>query len=183
LAGSFFVTRPKTTLLLRRIQSQPIDKTTGVRSDWVVMADGVTTTTAYPERLRRIHYRDVENQKSLVFITNDFILPAHIIAALYKARWQVELFFKWVKQHLHIKAFFGTSENAVKTQIWIAMSVYVLIAILRKKLYLEHLSLWQISQVLSLMSFEKKPVNSLFLYEKSDIPEDQFGKQLSFLDL
>jgi IS4 transposase len=154
-----------------------------VRSDWIVKADGVTTATAYPERLRRIRYRDVENQKTLIFITNDFMLPAHIIAAIYKARWQVELFFKWIKQHLHIKGFFGTSENAVKTQIWIAMSVYVLIAILRKRLSLEHLSLWQISQVLSLMSFEKTPVNSLFLYEKPVNPEDQIGKQLSFLDL
>ena len=183
LAGSFFVTRPKTTLLLRRIQSQPVDKTTGVRSDWIVNTDGVTTTTAYPERLRRIRFRDVETKKTLVFITNDFVLPAHVIAALYKARWQVELFFKWVKQHLHIKAFFGTSENAVKTQVWIAMSVYVLIAILRKRMSLEHLSLWQISQVLSLTSFEKTPVNSLFLYEKSGNLEDQIGKQLSFLDL
>jgi IS4 transposase len=182
-AGSFFVTRPKTTLLLRRIQSQPVDKTTGVRSDWIVMANGVKTATAYPERLRRIRFRDVETQKTLVFITNDFVLPAHVIAALYKARWQVELFFKWVKQHLHIKSFFGTSENAVKTQVWIAMSVYVLIAILRKRMNLEHLSLWEISQVLNLMCFEKTPVNSLFLYEKPVNPEAQIGKQLSFLDL
>ena len=182
LAGAFFVTRPKTTLLLRHIESRPIDKTTGVRSDWIVRADGVTTTMAYPERLRRIHFCDTQTQKQLIFITNDFVLPAHIIAALYKARWQVELFFKWVKQHLHIKAFFGTSENAVKTQVWIAMSVYVLIAILRKRLLLDHLSLWQISQVLSLTSFEKTPVNSLFSRE-SAIPEDpQIGKQLSFLD-
>ncbi len=182
LAGSFFVTRPKTTLLLRRIQSQRIDKTTGVRSDWIVMANGMNTATAYPERLRRIRFRDVETKKTLVFITNDFVLPAHIIAALYKARWQVELFFKWVKQHLHIKAFFGTSENAVKTQVWIAMSVYVLIAILRKRMNLEHLSLWQISQVLSLTCFEKMPVNSLFLHE-NEVPADtQIGKQLSFLD-
>ena len=182
LAGSFFVTRPKTTLLLRRIQSLLVDKTTGVRSDWIVKADGVTTTAAYPERLRRICFRDAETKKTLIFITNDFVLPAHVIAALYKARWQVELFFKWVKQHLHIKAFFGTSENAVKTQVWIAMSVYVLIAILRKRMDLEHLSLWQISQVLSLTCFEKTPVNSLFLRENS-IPDDpQIGKQLSFLD-
>jgi IS4 transposase len=182
LAGSFFVTRPKTTLLLRRIQSQPVDKTTGVRSDWVVMANGAKTTTAYPERLRRIRFRDVETKKTLVFITNDFVLPAHVIAALYKARWQVELFFKWVKQHLRIKSFFGTSENAVKTQVWIAMSVYVLIAILRKKMSLDHLSPWQISQVLSLTCFEKRPVNSLFLHEKP-VPEDpQLGNQLSFLD-
>ena len=182
LAGSFFVTRPKTTLLLRRIQSQPVDKTTGVRSDWVVMANGVKTTTAYPERLRRIRFRDVETKKTLVFITNDFVLPAHVIAALYKARWQVELFFKWVKQHLRIKSFFGTSENAVKTQVWIAMSVYVLIAILRKKMSLDHLSPWQISQVLSLTCFEKRRVNSLFLHEKP-VPEDpQLINQLSFLD-
>ena len=182
LAGSFFVTRPRTTLLLRRIQSQPVDKTTGVRSDWVVMANGVKTTTAYPERLRRIRFRDVETKKTLIFITNDFVLPAHVIAALYKARWQVELFFKWVKQHLRIKSFFGTSENAVKTQVWIAMSVYILIAILRKRMSLDHLSPWQISQVLSLTCFEKMPINSLFLHEKP-VPEDpQLGNQLSFLD-
>ena len=182
LAGSFFVTRPRTTLLLRRIQSQPVDKTTGVRSDWVVMANGVKTTTAYPERLRRIRFRDVETKKTLIFITNDFVLPAHVIAALYKARWQVELFFKWVKQHLRIKSFFGTSENAVKTQVWIAMSVYILIAILRKRMSLDHLSPWQISQVLSLTCFEKMPINSLFLHEKP-VPEDpQIGNQLSFLD-
>ncbi len=182
LAGSFFVTRPKVTLLLRRIESRPIDKATGVRSDWIVRTDGVKTTTAYPERLRRIHFRDAETKKKLIFITNDFVLPAHIIAALYKARWQVELFFKWVKQHLHIKAFFGTSENAVKTQVWIAMSVYVLIAILRKRLPLEHLSLWQISQVLSLTCFEKMPVESLFLNEKTASDDLAIGKQLSFLD-
>jgi IS4 transposase len=181
-AGSFFVTRPKATLLLRRIQSQPIDKTTGVRSDWIVRADGMTTVTAYPDRLRRVRFRDVETKKTLIFITNDFVLPAHVIAALYKARWQVELFFKWVKQHLHIKAFFGTSENAVKTQVWIAMSVYVLIAILRKRLSLDHLTLWQISQVLSLTCFEKTPVNSLFLHEKATPDGPCIGKQLSFLD-
>ena len=181
LAGSFFVTRTKYTLRLRRIESQPVDKSTGVRSDWIVMADGTHTAKSYPERLRRIRFRDPETKKRLVFLTNDFILPAHIIAALYKARWQVELFFKWIKQHLHIKAFFGTSENAVKTQIWVAMSVYVLIAILRKRLALENLSLWQISQVLSLTCFEKTPVNSLFLLEKL-IPDETDGcKQLSFL--
>lgn len=182
LAGAFFVTRPKTTLLLRRVKSQTIDKTTGARSDWIVMTKGVTTSNSYPERLRRIRYRDALTNKTLIFITNDFVLPAHVIAALYKARWQVELFFKWVKQHLHIKAFFGTSENAVKTQVWIAMSVYVLIAILRKRMDLEHLSLWQISQVLSVTCFEKTPVNSLFQRENA-VPDDpQIGKQLSFLD-
>ena len=181
-AGSFFVTRPKTTLLMRRIQSLSVDKTTGVRSDWIVRADGVTTATAYPDRLRRVRFRDVETKKTLIFITNDFVLPAHVIAALYKARWQVELFFKWVKQHLHIKSFFGTSENAVKSQVWIAMSVYILIAILRKRLTLDHLTLWQISQVLSLTCFEKTPVNSLFFHEKSAPEDPNAGKQLSFLD-
>lgn len=182
-AGSFFVTRPKTTLRLRRIQSLPVDRSTGVRSDWVVKTDGTKTTTAYPERLRRIRFRDVETKKTLVFITNDFVLSAQVIAALYKARWQVELFFKWVKQHLHIKSFFGTSENAVKTQVWIAMSVYVLVAILRKRMDLDHLSPYQISQVLNLTCFEKRPINSLFQYEKPEVPEPQIGKQLSFLDL
>jgi hypothetical protein len=167
---------------VRRIKSLPIDKSTGVRSDWIVHADGVTTTAAYPERLRRIRFRDTETKKTLIFITNDFVLPAHVIAALYKARWQVELFFKWVKQHLHIQGFFGTSENAVKTQVWIAMSVYVLIAILRKRQFLEHLSLWQISQVLSLTIFEKRLVNSLFYHEKPASPDPRDGKQLSFLD-
>jgi hypothetical protein len=183
LAGSFFVTRPKTTLRLRRIESRPIDKSTGVRSDWIVKTNGKKTFIAYPERLRRIRYRDPETKKRLVFITNDFVLPAHVIAALYKARWQVELFFKWVKQHLHITSFFGTAQNAVKTQVWIAMSVYVLIAILRKRLLLEHLSRYQISQVLSVTAFEKTPVNSLFLNEKPQNEGAQLGNQLSFLDL
>jgi len=116
----------------------------------------VKTATAYPERLRRVRFRDVETKKTLIFITNDFVLPAHVIAAPYKARWQVELFFKWAKQNLHIKAFFGTSENAVRTQVWIAMSIYVLTAILRKRRSLDHLTLWHISQVLSLTSCEKK---------------------------
>jgi hypothetical protein len=182
MAGSFFVTRPKTTLRLRRIESQPIDKSTGVRADWIVRTNGVKTAVAYPERLRLIRYRDSETKKRLVFITNDFVLPAHIIAALYKGRWQVELFFKWIKQHLHIKAFFGTSENAVKTQIWIAMCVYLLIAILRKRLLLEHLSLYQISQVLSVTAFEKTPINSLFVNERPPFEDARFGKQLSFLD-
>ena len=186
LAGAFFVTRPKTNLKLRRVASRPIDKGTGIRSDWIVLPSGVTTASTYPERLRRIHFRDPETRKRLIFITNDFILPAQTIAALYKARWQVELFFKWVKQHLHIKAFFGTSENAVKTQVWIAMSVYVLIAILRKRMDLERLSLYQISQVLSVTAFEKSPINALFLHEIPENPKDgpeQGCKQLSFLDL
>lgn len=181
-AGSFFVTRPKTNLRLWRVESRPIDRTTGVRSDWVVQANGIMTKIFYPDRLRRIRFRDPETKKRLVFITNDFVLPAHVIAALYKARWQVELFFKWVKQHLRIKSFFGTSENAVKTQVWIAVSVYVLIAILRKRLFLERLSPYQITQVLSVMAFEKSPVISLFSQEIVPDEDPQIGKQLSFFD-
>lgn len=183
LAGSFFITRPKTTLRLKRIKSQPIDKNTGVRSDWIVVTNGITTTSKYPDRLRRIHYYDKETKKKLIFITNDFLLPAHIIAGLYKARWQIELFFKWIKQHLHIKSFFGTSENAVKTQVWIAMSVYLLIAILRKNLCLENLSLYEISQVLSITSFEKTSINSLFLKIIPQKEEPELGKQLLLFDL
>ncbi len=181
LAGSFFVTPLKTTLQLRHIQSKSVDKTTSVRSDWIVKADGVKTAAAYPERLRRIPFRNVETKKTLVFVINDFVLPAHGIAGHYKARWKVELFFKWLKWHLHIKAFFGASEKVVKTQVWIAMSVYVLIAILRKRMKLEHLSLWQISQVLSLTCFEKSPLNSLYLHDKSAIEETQIENPLSFL--
>ena len=181
-AGSFFVTRPKTNLRLWRVESRPIDRTTGVRSDWVVQANGIMTKIFYPDRLRRIRFRDPETKKRLVFITNDFVLPAHVIAALYKARWQVELFFKWVKQHLRIKSFFGTSENAVKTQVWIAVSVYVLIAILRKRLFLERLSPYEITQVLGMMAFEKSPVISLFSQEIMPNETPQIGKQLSFMD-
>jgi hypothetical protein len=181
-AGSFFVTRPKTNLRLWRVESLPVDRTTGVRSDWVVQTNGIMTKIFYPDRLRRIRFRDPETKKRLVFITNDFVLPAQVIAALYKARWQVELFFKWVKQHLHIKSFFGTSENAVKTQVWIAVSVYVLIAILRKRLFLERLSPYEITQVLGMMAFEKSPVISLFSQEIMPNETPQIGKQLSFMD-
>ena len=183
LAGAFFVTRPKTSLKLRRIESMSIIAGTGVLSDWIVKTSGTKTVGSYPDRLRRIRFRDPETGKRLVFITNNFTLSASVIAALYKARWQVELFFKWIKQHLHIKSFFGTSENAVKTQIWIALSVYVLIAMLRKRQSLEHLTLYQISQVLGMTVFEKKPVNSLFSEEMLQKDDDSLGKQLSFIDL
>jgi len=186
LAGSFFVTRPKKNLKLQHIESLKFAKGTGVRSDWIVKTSGLKTTSAYPDRLRRINFRDQKTSKRLIFLTNDFVLPPQTIAALYKSRWQVELFFKWIKQHLHIKSFFGTSENAVKTQIWIAMSTYVLIALLRKRMLLEHLSLYQISQVLGMTALENTPVNSLFLTVKPDIVGgngENEQKQLSFLDL
>jgi hypothetical protein len=182
-AGAFFVTRPKSSLRLRRIESNAVDRDLGVRSDWSVRTTGVNTISSYPDRLRRIRFTDPDTKKRLVFITNEFLLPAHVIAALYKGRWKVELFFKWIKQHLHIKSFIGTSANAVKTQIWIAMSVYVLIAIMRKRLLLDEFSLYQISQVLSVTPFEKSPVNSMFLKEKLQNQPVDNCKQLSFLEL
>jgi transposase len=157
LESSFFVVRTKTNVLLQRRYSHPVDPSTGVRSDQTVILTSMASASAYPDALRKVSYVDAETGKRLVFLTNNFALPALTIAALYKQRWQVELFFKWIKQHLRIKAFYGTSENAVKTQIWIAVSVYVLVAIVRKRLELEA-SLYQILQVLSLTLFEKTPI-------------------------
>jgi len=156
-AGAFFVTRAKTNLHYARRAAQPIDKTTGLRCDQTIGLTGPKTATFYPLPLRRIRYTDPDTGKRLVFLTNDFTLPALTIAQLYKARWQVELFFKWLKQHLRIKAFYGTSVNAVKTQVWVAVSVYVLVAILKKRLGLPQ-SLYTILQVLSVALFEKTPI-------------------------
>jgi hypothetical protein len=160
-AKVFFIIPPRSNQKFRRVYSNPVDKTTGVQCDQCIVLTGQDTRYTYPDRLRRIRYYDVEQNKRLVFFTNDFFLPALTIAELYKARWQIELFFKWIKQHLRIKAFYGTSENAVKTQIWIAISVYVLIAILKKRLNLEH-SLYTILQILSLTLFEKTPLIKVF---------------------
>jgi len=160
LAGAFFVTRAKTNLQFNRLESRPVDESTGVRSDQVVWLTLAKSIEHYPDRLRRISYRDPVSNKALVFLTNSFNLPALTIAQLYKSRWQVELFFKWVKQNLRIKHFFGTTENAVKTQVWIAICVYVLVAIVRKELRLE-LSLSQILQVLSVNAFEQVPLAEL----------------------
>ena len=157
LCAAFFVVRTKANILLQRRYSHPVDKTTGVRSDHTVILTAIDSAKAYPDALRRVSYLDVETRKRFKFLTNNFTLPALTIAQIYKARWQVELFFKWIKQHLRIKAFFGTSENAVKTQIWIAVSVYVLVAIVRKRLGLE-VSLYQILQIFSLTLFEKMPI-------------------------
>ena len=157
LSAAFFVVRTKENLLLERRYSRPVDKSTGVRSDQTVILIAIESAKAYPETLRRVSFYDAETDKRLKFLTNNFVLPALTIAQIYKARWQVELFFKWIKQHLRIKAFFGTSENAVKTQIWIAVSVYVLVAIVRKRLGLDA-SLYQILQILSLTLFEKVPI-------------------------
>jgi hypothetical protein len=159
-AGAFFVIRPKSNTLFRRVYSRAIDKTTGLRCDQTVRLAGVKSSHDYPQYLRYIGFYDEENDKRLGFFTNNFELPALTIAQLYKCRWQVELFFKWIKQHLRIKAFFGVNENAVKTQIWIAISVYVLVAIVKKRLDVEA-SRYTILQSLSLMLFEKTPLNQL----------------------
>src|ERR1700693_1046334 len=157
LSSAFFVVRTKSNVLLQRRYSHPVDKSTGVRSDQTVILTSFESASVYPDALRRVSYFDAVTNKRLKFLTNNFALPALTIAQIYKCRWQVELFFKWIKQHLRIKAFYGTSENAVKTQIWIAVSVYVLVAIVRKRLGLEA-SLYQILQILSLTLFEKTPI-------------------------
>ena len=159
LSSAFFVVRTKSNVLLQRRYSHPVDKSTGVRSDQTVILTSFESASVYPDALRRVSYFDAETNKRLKFLTNNFVLPALAIAQIYKCRWQVELFFKWIKQHLRIKAFYGTSENAVKTQIWIAVSVYVLVAIVRKRLRLEA-SLYQTLQILSVMLFEKTPILS-----------------------
>ena len=151
---AFFVTRAKGNFQFRRLYSHPIDKSTGLRCDQTIVLTGFYASQDYPEKLRRVCYEDKETAQNLVFLTNCFTLPAITIAQLYKCRWQVELFFKWIKQHLRIKAFFGTTKNAVKTQIWIAISVYVLVDIIKKQLNLD-LSLYTILQILSVTLFEK----------------------------
>ena len=151
---AFFVTRAKGNFQFRRLYSHPIDKSTGLKCDQTIVLTSFYPAKDYPEKLRRIHYVDKETEQNLVFLTNCFTLPAITIAHLYKCRWQVELFFKWIKQHLRIKAFFGTTKNAVKTQIWIAISVYVLVAIIKRQLNLD-LSLYTILQILSVTLFEK----------------------------
>jgi hypothetical protein len=157
LSAAFFVVRTKSNVLLQRRYSHPVDKSTGVRSDQTVILSSFESASVYPDALRHVSYFDAETNKRLKFLTNNFTLPAMTIASIYKQRWQVELFFKWIKQHLRIKAFYGTSETAVKTQIWIAVSVYVLVAIVRKRLGLEA-SLYHILQILSLTLFEKTPI-------------------------
>jgi hypothetical protein len=158
---AFFVTRTKKNTKVRRVYSHPVDRTDGLRYDQTVMLVTPKSLAGYPEKLRRVKYFDAEREKQLVFLTNNFVLPALTIAQLYKCRWQVELFFKWIKQHLRIKAFYGTSDNAVKTQIWIAISTYVLVAIIRKRLHLE-MNLYTILQILSVTLFEKVPLDQLF---------------------
>jgi hypothetical protein len=181
LAGAFFVTRTKAGVQLNRLESRPVDKSTGIRSDQIVWLSTPRSATHYPDRLRRISYRNLEDGKALVFLTNNFDLPALIIAQLYKCRWQVELFFKWIKQNLRIKHFFGTTDNAVKTQVWIAICVYVLVAIVRKELRLE-LSLSQILQILSVNVFEQVPLAELVAKTQSDNDVSDHRNQLMLWD-
>jgi hypothetical protein len=182
LSAAFFVVRTKSNVLIQRRYSHPVDKTSGVRSDHTVILTAFETAQVYPDALRRVHYLDGATSKRFRFLTNNFALPALTIAQIYKARWQVELFFRWIKQHLRIKAFYGTSENAVKTQIWIAVSVYVLVAIVRKRLGLES-SLYQILQILSVTLFEKTTI--LQALQPYDSQENLLGSvnQLHLFDL
>ena len=177
-AGAFFVIRPKSNTLYRRVYSRPVDKTTGLRCDQTVRLTGVKSPDDYPQYLRYVVFHDEKTDKRLGFFTNNFELPALVIAQLYKCRWQVELFFKWIKQHLRIKAFFGTNENAVKTQIWIAISVYVLIAIVKKRLAVEA-SLYTILQILSLALFEKAPLHQLLSDRALQTLDDENSSQLN----
>jgi hypothetical protein len=157
LCSAFFVLRTKENVLLQRRYSHPVDHSTGVRSDHTVILTAIESVKVYPDALRRVSYLDTETNKRLKFLTNNFVLPAFTIAQIYRCRWQVELFFRWIKQHLRIKSFFGTSANAVRTQIWIAVSTYLLVAIVRKRLGLRA-SLYQILQILSVTLFEKVPI-------------------------
>jgi hypothetical protein len=176
-AGSFFVTRGKSNLKVQRRYSHPVDRTTGLICDQSVVLTGFYSHQGFEAPLRRIRFKDPETAKTLIFLTNNFVLPAFTITELYRCRWQVELFFKWIKQHLRIKAFFGTSENAVRSQIWIAVSAYVLVAIVKKRLHLSA-SLYEILQILSLTMFEKIPLDQLLAQTMSDKIQPVFDNQL-----
>jgi hypothetical protein len=181
LSAAFFVVRTKSNVLLQRRYSHRVDKATGVRSDHTVILTALDSAKVYPDALRRVSYLDVKTRKRFKFLTNNFTLPALTIAQIYKSRWQVELFFKWIKQHLRIKAFYGTSENAVKTQIWIAVSIYVLVAIIRKRLGLEA-GLYQILQILSVTLFEKTPLLEALQAPDSENDSPNTGNQLILFD-
>jgi hypothetical protein len=180
-AGSFFVTRAKSNLKARRRYSRSVDRSTGLVCDQTVVLTGFYSRQGFNRPLRRIKFNDPQTGKRLLFLTNNFALDARTIAKLYKCRWQVELFFKWIKQHLRIKAFFGTSENAVKSQIWVAVSVYLLVAIVKKRLTLAA-SLYEMLQILSLTLFEKTPINSLFDADDSQKSPHDDANQLNLFD-
>ncbi len=180
-AGAFFVIRAKDNFRFGRLYSLPVDKTTGLQCEQIITTKNFYARRDYPEKLRRIRFFDKDNNRRLVLLTNNFTLPALTIAELYRCRWQIELFFKWIKQHLRIKAFYGTTENAVKTQIWVAISVYVLVAIVKKTLKIDS-SLYTILQILSVTLFEKTPV--LQAFTNSTSPESKLihGNQLTLFD-
>lgn len=175
---AFFVTRTKSNFNFKRLYSHPIDKLSGLQCDQTIVPVNFYAKKDYPEKLRRIRFLDLEKNQRLIFLTNNFSLPALTITELYRCRWRVELFFKWIKQHLRIKVFYGTSENAVKTQIWVAISVYVLVAIIKKRLNLDS-SLYTILQILSVTLFEKTPILQALSSGRIPIPEVPIGNQLT----
>ena len=181
LSSAFFVIRGKSNLQCRRLYSHPVDKQTGLKCDQTVMLTGFYAAKDYPDKLRRIKYYDEQTDKTFAFLTNNFSLPALTIADLYRCRWQVELFIKWIKQHLRIKSFFGTNENAVKTQIWIAVSIYVLIAIIKKRLHLDA-SLYTILQILSVTIFEKMPLTQVLSGSGYTMEQFESPNQLILFD-
>jgi hypothetical protein len=180
-ASAFFVTRTKSNFRFRRLYSLPVDKSAGVQCDQIIILEGFYSHKAYPDKLRRIRFFDADLNKRLVFLTNNFTLPALTIAQLFQCRWQIEIFFKWIKQHLRIKAFYGTTENAVKTQIWIAIAVYVLVAIVKKQMHLD-LSLYTILQILSVTLFEKTPILEALSTVQHQESEDAPCNQLTLFD-
>jgi hypothetical protein len=180
-SSAFFVIRAKGNFRFERLYSRPVDKSEGVQCDQIIVLHHFYAKKDYPEKLRRIRFYDTEQNRRLVFLTNNFSLPALTIAKIYKCRWQIELFFKWIKQHLRIKAFYGTSENAVKTQIWTAISVYVLVAIVKKQLHLER-SLYTILQILSVTLFEKTPILQALSSIDYEDQGGQFHNQLNLFD-
>ncbi len=182
LFHAFFIIRSKSNLQFRRLYSHPIDKSTGLRCDQTIALTGTNSAGYYPERLRRVRFFDEKTNKNLIFLSNNFILPAYAIAQLYKCRWQIELFFKWIKQHLRIKSFYGTSENAVKTQVWIAISIYVLVAIIKKRVNLD-MSLYTFLQILSVTVFEKVSIYQLLTEFDYTTQEDLYSKQLKLFEL
>jgi hypothetical protein len=180
-ASAFLITRTKSNFRFRRLYSRPVDKFAGVQCDQIIVLEGFYSHKAYPDKLRRIRFFDTDLNKRLVFLTNNFTLPALTIAQLFQCRWQIEIFFKWIKQHLRIKAFYGTTENAVKTQIWIAIAVYVLVAIVKKQMHLD-LSLYTILQILSVTLFEKTPIlEALSIIQPQEL-EGVLCNQLTLFD-
>jgi hypothetical protein len=179
---AFFVIRSKINTQMRRLYSHKIDKSTGLRCDQTIVLTGIKSAKYYPDKLRRVKFFDNQKARSFSFLSNNFVVPALVVAELYRCRWQVEIFFKWIKQHLRIKAFYGTSENAVKTQIWIAISVYVLVAIVKKQMRLDDLSLYTILQILSVTLFEKMPLLQVLETSKYNNITQQHLNQLKLFD-